>query len=59
MQNKGNPHKTTATQTLTIEDVCSIQRLLLLLKDIHVECGSVSHLIITVHHTPVRHIHTL
>lgn len=59
MQNNGNPHKTTtATQTLTIEDVCGIQGLLLLLKDIHIECGSVSHLIITVHHTPIRHKHT-
>lgn len=38
----------------TIKDVSSVQGLLFLLQDIHVECSSVPHLIIAVHHAPTH-----
>lgn len=36
----------------TIQDVASIEGLLLLLQNIQVEGGSVSHFIVIIHHTP-------
>lgn len=40
----------------TIQDVASIEGLLLLLQNIQVEGGSVSHFVVIIHHTPERKV---
>ena len=44
------------TSCITIQDVASIEGFLLLLQNIQVEGGSVSHFVVIIHYTPERKV---